>query len=116
MLTHENLFWTAAQFVDLLGFTDEDCGLSFLPLSHIAEQLCSIHIPIVSTGAIYYAESLEAVPENLQEIEPTVFVAVPRLWEKFHAKISERLSNLRGPKKGLITWAQRLCSRSRGAG
>ena len=60
-------------------------SVSYLPLSHIAEQMFSIHIPISIGYPIYFAESIEKLLDNLKEVQPTVFFGVPRVWEKFHA-------------------------------
>ncbi len=110
MLTHENLAWTASQLSSTMDSRVGDCVLSFLPLSHIAEQMVTIHGPITFGGAAYYAESLEAVPDNLKEVQPTIFFAVPRLWEKFHAKLSSKLSEATGVKEHLVTWVRGVCT------
>ncbi len=110
MLTHENLAWTASQLASTMDSRPGDCVLSFLPLSHIAEQMVTIHGPITFGGAAYYAESLDKVPDNLKEVQPTIFFAVPRLWEKFHAKVSAKLAEASGVKEHLVTWVQGVCT------
>ncbi|MCP4445818.1 MAG: long-chain fatty acid--CoA ligase [Myxococcales bacterium] len=110
MLTHENLAWTASQLASTMDSREGDCVLSFLPLSHIAEQMVTIHGPITFGGAAYYAESIAAVPDNLKEVQPTIFFAVPRLWEKFHAKLSSKLSESTGVKEHLIKWVRGVCT------
>jgi long-chain acyl-CoA synthetase len=101
MLTHDNLAWTAAQAVDLFGGGPEDRLLSYLPLSHIAEQMFTIHIPAVAGGVVYYAESIERLLENLCEVRPTVFFGVPRVWERFHAGVTAKLAEATGAKAKL---------------
>tara|TARA_R110002096_G_scaffold299503_6_gene494126 strand:- start:20065 stop:21831 length:1767 start_codon:yes stop_codon:yes gene_type:complete len=110
MLTHENLAWTASQVASTMDSRPGDCVLSFLPLSHIAEQVITIHGPITFGGAAYFAESLEKVPDNLKEVQPTIFFAVPRLWEKFHAKVSGKLAEATGVKEHLVNWVQGVCT------
>ncbi len=110
MLTHENLAWTAAQLASTMDSREGDCVLSFLPLSHIAEQLVTIHGPITFGGAAYYAESMADVPGNLKEVQPTIFFAVPRLWEKFYAKVQTKLEETTGPKVHLIKWVRGVCT------
>lgn len=105
MLSHENLAWTAKLAVQLADLTSQDCSLSYLPLSHIAEQMFSIHGPISSGSSVYFAESIEKVPDNLKEVQPTVFFGVPRIWEKFHAGITGKLKDAKGAKKKLVEWA-----------
>ncbi len=106
MLSHKNLSWTANTALALVDLRPLDCVLSYLPLSHIAEQMFSICIPVSTGGAIYFAESLEKVPDNLKEVQPTLFFGVPRIWEKFHAAIEGKLAVATGGKKALLGWAR----------
>lgn len=106
MLSHRNLAWTAAAANAAVAVTRDDTTLSYLPLSHIAEQMFSIHIPITGGASIYFAQSLEKLPENLKEVQPTLFFGVPRVWEKFHAGISGKLAEAKGAKAHLVKWAQ----------
>ena len=105
MLTHHNLSWTASAALDLVRLTPEDCSVSYLPLSHIAEQMFSIHAPISIGSSVYFAESLDALPENLKEVQPTVFFGVPRIWEKFYAAVNAKLSLATGTKAKLVSFA-----------
>ncbi len=106
MLSHHNLAWTAKTAIDMVGYQATDCSLSYLPLSHIAEQMFSIHAPMSIGSSVYFAESMEKVPENLKEVLPTVLFAVPRIWEKFHAGVAAKLSLATGIKAKLAGWAQ----------
>ncbi len=106
MLSHRNLAWTAQTMVDNGGAREGDSGLSYLPLSHIAEQMVTIHIPAAGGATVYFAESIEKVPDNLKEVQPTVVFGVPRIWEKFHAGVSAKLGQATGAKKHLVTWAR----------
>ncbi len=108
MLSHDNLAWTAQALIDGGGARDGDCGLSYLPLSHIAEQMTTIHIPATAGATTYFAESIEKVPDNLREVQPTVIFGVPRIWEKFHAGVSGKLAQATGAKKALVAWARRV--------
>jgi len=105
MLTHDNLAWTAARAADLVGATSADRVLSYLPLSHIAEQMFTIHLPAVTGTAVYYAESIEKLLENLLEVRPTAFFGVPRVWEKFQAGVAAKLAEATGPKAKLAQQA-----------
>jgi long-chain acyl-CoA synthetase len=106
MLTHDNLSWTSAQATDLAGAVQSDRLLSYLPLSHIAEQMFTIHMAAVAGTAVYYAESLEKLLANLVEVKPTVFFGVPRVWEKFHAGVVEKLAENTGAKAKLVEQAR----------
>ncbi len=110
MLSHRNLAWTARVLVDIGGGRDTDVSLSYLPLSHIAEQTATIHMPATVGSAIYYAESIDKVPDNLKDAQPTVFFGVPRIWEKFHAAVTAKLAAATGGKKHLVDWTRKVAS------
>ncbi len=105
MLSHKNVAWTANITRDLIGVNSSDAALSYLPLSHIAEQMFSIHGPLTHGYPIYFAESIDKVPDNLKEVQPTVFFGVPRIWEKLHAGVTAKLKEATGAKKKLVEWA-----------
>ena len=108
MLSNENLAWTSNAAIQITTISSADCSLSYLPLSHIAEQMFTLHIPITTGARVYFAESIEAVPENLKEVQPTIFFGVPRIWEKFHAGISAKLKEATGVKAKLVKWAMKV--------
>ena len=108
MLSHRNLAWTAGTAINIIQTSPDDCSLSYLPLSHIAEQMFTLHVPISVGSRIYFAESIDAVPENLKEVQPTVFFGVPRIWEKFHAGIAAKLKEATGIKARLVQWAMHV--------
>ncbi|MDB4958122.1 MAG: Long-chain-fatty-acid--CoA ligase [Myxococcales bacterium] len=110
MLSHRNLAWTSQTLLDLGGRRTDDISLSYLPLSHIAEQMCTLHMPATAGTQIYFAESIEKVPENLKECRPTAFFGVPRIWEKFHSALAGKLAETTGAKKRLVQWARHVCA------
>ncbi len=110
MLSHRNLAWTAAIALDLTGAGPHDVMLSYLPLSHIAEQMLSIHGSCSTGASIYFAESIERLPDNLRSAHPTIFFGVPRIWEKFRAALSAKLREVTGPKARLLAWARGVAS------
>ncbi len=101
MLSHHNLAWTSGQANDMIGVGPTDRVLSYLPLSHIAEQSFTISGPAHNGYQVFYAESIERLPQNLLEVRPTIFFAVPRVWEKFQAGIKAKLGEARGIKAKL---------------
>ena len=105
MLTQDNMVWTAAQGAELVGVTQQDRVVSYLPLSHIAEQMFTIHIAATAGFPVYYAESLDRLNANLVEVRPTIFFGVPRVWEKFHAGVLEKLAENTGAKAKLLEQA-----------
>ena len=108
MLSHHNLVWTARQLSSTRPLSNDDVGLSYLPLSHIAEQICTIYGPLLNGVQIYFAESLEALPQNLKEARPTVFFGVPRVWEKFKDRAEASIASLPVLQRRLIGWARRI--------
>ena len=79
-------------------------ALSFLPLCHIYERML-IYLYQVTSTEVHFAESLETIGENLNEVNPDVMTAVPRLLEKLYDKIYGKGQTLTGVKKKLFNWA-----------
>lgn len=104
MLTHSNLVSNALASNARLGITDEDVFLSFLPLSHSFERLGDY--VGTSVGAnITYAESMDKVIDNLGEVEPTVAMSVPRLYEKMYAGVQAKFAAGSFIKRKIAAWA-----------
>ncbi len=110
MLTHDNLAWTSAHALRLVGGGASDTTLSYLPLPHIAEQMFSLHLSITAGMAVYFAESFEKLGDNLKEARPTIFLGVPRVWEKMKAKLEERFAEAKGVKRALLDFARRTAA------
>ena len=106
-LTHANLSWTSAALSAAFQVGPQDRLLSYLPLAHIAEQHGSICNHALAGYQLYFARSLERLGEHLQEVHPTVFFGVPRVWEKMQAAIATKLNNATGFKAALARWALR---------
>ena len=88
MLTHLNFASNINATLQVIPFTERDVTLSFLPLTHVLERM--VEFAYLAVGAtIAFAESIEAVPQNIMEIRPTVVAGVPRLFEKVNARIME---------------------------
>jgi long-chain acyl-CoA synthetase len=108
MLSHRNLCWTTVHLSLCHPMTEDDVLLSYLPLSHIAEQVCTIYGPVLNGLQVYFAESFEKLPENLAEVRPTIFFGVPRVWEKFKAKADGALATQSRGRKRVLDWARRV--------
>lgn len=93
MVSHRNCLFEMQVFMKLLQSYSTDEQLSFLPLCHIAERLFSILLPQASCSTVNFAESTDTVPENIRELSPTIFFAVPRIWEKFYSSISLKVKD-----------------------
>ena len=86
----------------------DDMILTYLPLCHVAERIFSTWT-LVSTGAVLnFAESIEVVAENLREIQPTIFFAVPRIWEKLHAGALIRAKDATRFKRAIASLGLRM--------
>jgi long-chain acyl-CoA synthetase len=87
MIDHSNMMYTIAANVLLLPVFPEDEQVCFLPLCHILERMISVSGPIAARSTVNFAESTETVFENVREVSPTAFTAVPRVWEKIYSQV-----------------------------
>jgi long-chain acyl-CoA synthetase len=102
MISHRNVVWTAEC---LRRAADLDLGprmVSYLPLAHIAERLATHYLATYLAGQVWYCPNLAGVLEYIQEARPTVFVGVPRVYEKFHSRLVARFEETHGIKKTLL--------------
>jgi len=106
MLSHHNLLWVARAMVREYSVTEEDSGLSYLPLSHIAEQVISIYLPLLVGGCMSFAQSLETLGDDLREVRPTFFFGVPRVWEKIQARMEAAGAKSAPLRRRLVRWAR----------
>jgi long-chain acyl-CoA synthetase len=79
---------------DLFPSTGHDQRLVFLPLCHVAERVGGYYVSVALGSVMNFAESPETVPDNLREVQPTLFLAVPRVWEKFYSAITIALKDV----------------------
>jgi long-chain acyl-CoA synthetase len=104
MLSHKNIVSNSVASTERLPVDEKAKALSFLPVCHVYERM--IHYLYMLNGvSIYFAESLETIGDNLREVKPNVFTAVPRLLEKVYDKIVAKGADLTGVKKKLFFWA-----------
>ena len=91
MLSHRNVLFQLAyaDFITPLGEGDQQ--LSFLPLCHVAERTFTVFNPLHTGSTVNFAESVDTVPENIREVAPALFFAVPRIWEKFYSGVALRM-------------------------
>ncbi|WP_441258529.1 AMP-dependent synthetase/ligase [Bradyrhizobium sp. 521_C7_N1_3] len=78
---------------DFISAREDEDRLIFLPLCHVAERVAGYYISVALGSVMNFAESPETVPDNLREVQPTVFFAVPRIWEKFYSAITIALKD-----------------------
>lgn len=92
-ITNANIMFSMSIGPHTLPVYSSDEQLCFLPLCHILERLLSVFLPIFAGSKVNFAESTETVFENIQEVSPTIFTAVPRVWEKMYSRISIMLED-----------------------
>ena len=105
MLSHGNIVFQLENNQNLLPHTPEDRSLSFLPLCHIAERTFTTFNQLITGHTVHFAENFDTVPENLQEVQPTGFFAVPRIWEKFFSSVMIALKDAPAAQRAAYGWA-----------
>ncbi|HEY2323504.1 MAG TPA: long-chain fatty acid--CoA ligase [Thermoanaerobaculia bacterium] len=107
MLTHGNIASNVVATTKVLPLQAGWVAMSILPLSHILERTADYSY-FYRGGVIAYAESVLKVGENLQEVKPDVFAAVPRLFEKMRSKILDTVAAGSGVKQKIFAWALKI--------
>lgn len=119
MLSHETLLTSARALSQALGIGRQpETFVSYLPLAHIAEQLCTIYGPALFDVQVYFAPSLERIAATLQCARPTSFFSVPRLWLKMQLALQQEMARLPRFSGWMLEWARRVTAaawRRRGA-
>jgi long-chain acyl-CoA synthetase len=88
MHSHAGMVYVMRGYSQYLGQNEKDERMLFLPLCHIAERLGGMYSCIYSGAILNFVENPDTVPENVREIAPTLFFAVPRVWEKFYSAVT----------------------------
>lgn len=107
MLSHSNIVSNVMASQPRLPVDTNAKGVSFLPLCHIYERMI-IYLYLYTGVSLYYAESLETIGDDIRDVQPEVFTAVPRLLEKVYDRIIAKGEELTGVKKALFFWAVSL--------
>lgn len=90
MISHRNVVWTAECLRRGAKLGDNPRMVSYLPLAHIAERMSTHYLGVYLAGEVWYCPDIGLVLEYVQKARPTMFVAVPRVWEKFHNRLQAR--------------------------
>ncbi len=104
MLTHGAIVANLLDIDTMTRVTEEDDALSFLPLSHALERTV-IYLYLFKGVTITFAESLETVARDMQNVRPTVMTGVPRVYEKLQARVLETVSQASAVRQWLFRWA-----------
>jgi long-chain acyl-CoA synthetase len=105
MHAHKGLVYTVRGYNAILPRYDSDECMCFLPLCHIAERMGGEYFSLYTGARLNFVENPETVPENVREIAPTVFTAVPRVWEKFYSGVMIALKEASGLQQAAYAWA-----------
>ena len=108
MLCHRNVLFQIGNADAFIPLQEGDEQLAFLPLCHIAERTFTAFLPLRSGAVANFAESIETVPDNVREVAPTLFFAVPRIWERFYSGIVIRMKEATWIGRLAYAWAMRL--------
>ncbi|WP_332775212.1 AMP-dependent synthetase/ligase [Polaromonas sp.] len=109
MISYRNIRGVVPGIVERLGLSADTSHLSYLPLCHVAEQMLTTFVPIYAGSQVNFGESIRTVQEDLREVAPTMFLGVPRIWEKMHAAISIKLQETGGLRRALFQKAWATC-------
>ena len=111
VLTHGNILHNFEAGIQAVDFNENDLFLSFLPLSHMTERAAGQVVPLGRGCTIAYAEpAIERLAANMVEAQPTVMVAVPRLYERLYARVMSTVEAAPPLRQKIFFWAQRLGS------
>jgi len=105
MHSHAGLVYTARGYNTLIARGEDDECMCFLPLCHIAERMGGEYFSMYTGAKLNFVENPETVPENVREISPTVFTAVPRVWEKFYSGVMIGLRESTRLQQAAYGWA-----------
>jgi len=92
MISHRNMLYQIAYAIPMLEIQDSDEQLCFLPLCHIYERLLSVYVQLGAGTTVNFSESVDTIFDNMREVSPHSFAAVPRFWEKVYSQVQIRRS------------------------
>ncbi len=105
MLTHKNIISNVKAAHEVFDIGPSDLFLSFLPLCHIFERMAGYYTALSAGSTIAYAESIEKIASNMEEIRPTLMTAVPRLFERIYSRIRRNVETQPEKKQKIFNWA-----------
>lgn len=106
MLTHKNIWSNLKSCYQVLNIDSNDVFLSYLPYSHIYERTTGYYFPFFNNSKIYYAQSIDTIGTQMQEVKPTIVITVPRLLDKMYNRLEKSFEEMpAGSRKRLFKWA-----------
>jgi long-chain acyl-CoA synthetase len=109
MLSYKNIRAEAVSVIERLELDSSTTLLSYLPLCHVAEQMTTVMVPSYLGSLVNFGESIRTVQEDLREVAPTMFLGVPRIWEKLHSSIHIKLLESDPVRRKLFETAYAAC-------
>ena len=109
MLTYRNLRAEAIALSERLGLDETTTHVSYLPLCHVAEQMLTTMAPIYLGSQVNFGESIRTIQEDLREVAPSMFLGVPRIWEKLAASITIKMMEAGGLRRALYERLVKAC-------
>jgi long-chain acyl-CoA synthetase len=109
MISYANIRAVTPGIAERLGLDASTTHLSYLPLCHVAEQMLTTFVPVYLGSQVNFGESIRTVQEDLREIAPSMFLGVPRIWEKLHAAINIKMQESGALRRWLFARALSAC-------
>lgn len=109
MLTYRNLRAEAIALAERLRLDEATTHVSYLPLCHVAEQMLTTMAPIYLGSQVNFGESIRTIQEDLREVAPSMFLGVPRIWEKLAASITIKMMEAGGLRRALYERLVKAC-------
>lgn len=110
MHSHGGLVHALWRYMEVMPQTAKDTRMCVLPLCHIAERMVGVYAGLVSGAVLNFVERPDTLPENVREIAPTFFFAVPRVWEKFYSAVTIAVGEATPLQQRAFAWAMRAGS------
>jgi long-chain acyl-CoA synthetase len=109
MISYANVAAMAPGVIERLGLDADTSHLSYLPLCHVAEQMLTTFVPVYLGSRVDFGESIRTVQDDLREVAPSMFLGVPRIWEKLHSAISIKMQETGAWRRALYEKAMAAC-------
>jgi long-chain acyl-CoA synthetase len=108
MISHKNIMTVMRDQDEAFAINEDDVGLSFLPMAHVAERVLAFYGRVNTGMGTYFASSIAKVLEEVAEVKPTIFGSVPRIFEKAYAKIMSTVEQAPPTRQKIFRWAERV--------
>jgi long-chain acyl-CoA synthetase len=110
MIGHQNYMWIATQNEKITRMDADDETISFLPLNHVYEQIFDLMMHLRVGHIVNFTENTDTVMNDLRDVSPTLFHAVPRIWEKYHSAVVLKMADATWVKRTMFNIAYKIGS------